>query len=126
MNRRAPTLYLLSAAALLAATAPAAKSSRTAPAPEPRVSIGQHIDALLRTRLRPHPLPLDPPNPFALPGAARRDNNPSAQSTTEPPALASDGNRPNAARAATSAEILADCASRLRIGGLLRFNDQVQ
>lgn len=98
---------------------------RAADTPSP--VIARQIDELLKHRLQPEPLPIDLPNPFATSGAA-------IQRSARPTTVVENGQRSEdaatipdreAARA-SHAEILADCATRLRVGGTIRLKDQVQ
>lgn len=89
--------------------------------------IARQIDELLKHRLRPEPLPIDLPNPFATQGATIQR---ATRSTTvvESTPRNGTGEEPadrEAARA-THSQILADCAARLRIGGTIRLKDQAQ
>ena len=82
-------------------------------AAEPSPAIRRQIDALLRPRLNPEPLPLDPPNPFEMVTAATRARMVARSETTEKPAEASpDPDRE--AVPARHANLLADYAARLR------------
>jgi len=121
MNRPRPLSLVLLAA--LAATLSAETAIRIA---WPAIPIAHEIDVLLKNRRRPEPLPLDLPNPFILPGAARDNTLTAAVEPGEalPPGAHAIPNE--VARPPTSAEILADCVSRLRIGGLMRTKDHVQ
>jgi hypothetical protein len=125
MTSRARQL-LLATAGLLAAHLPGAVPAHVAPAPSP-VPLTRQIDALLKRRLRPEPLPLDLPNPFALPGPTRRDATFSSASepvgVVTPPAPT---NPDIEARVATNAEVLAECAARLKVGGIMRVQGRVQ
>jgi hypothetical protein len=125
MTFRARPLLLI-AAGVLAAHLPGAVPASVAPAPQP-VPIARQIDALLKRRLRPEPLPLDLPNPFALPGPGRRDPTPAPAlepiGLLTPPAQA---NPDVEARVATNAEVLAECAARLKVGGIMRVQGRAQ
>jgi hypothetical protein len=99
----------------------------------PSPLIQQRIDALLKHRLKPEPLPTDPPNPFQVPSGSMRDlgvdgNGAKAaiKATSEvnanTPAVLPAGD----ASSASSAEVLAGCVARLKIGGLIRMRDQIQ
>lgn len=90
-------------------------SSVPAAAPAP-VSLEHQIDVLLKRRLKPEPLPLDLPNPFVL--KSRRDASPARMAEVAPPVPE--------ARPISTAEVLADCVSHLRIGGIIRMKDQMQ
>lgn len=92
------------------------------------VQIQQRIDTLLKHRIRPEPLPVDLPNPFQVFTGGIRD------AATESAGVKSVGKdeADAAAKAAaalpppTNAEILVDCASRLKIGGIIIANGQRQ
>lgn len=85
--------------------------------------IRAQIDALLAARLRPPPLPVDPPNPFAAPATGIILPVPPAAGERVPTvALSPDAVPP----VASNAEVLARLASRIRIGGLIRLKDSVQ
>lgn len=122
MNRPraiAVVLTLSVTAGVFAAAAPPAKKAEPAPIP-----IAQQIDALLKRRLRPEPLPLDLPNPFALPGSnGRREGQPALVEPVTAPRVANPNEE---ARVATNADILAECASKLRIGGVMRVQGRAQ
>lgn len=97
--------------------------------------IRQRIDALLKRRQKPEPLPVDPPNPFvqvsggtaavtaAAPGPGREPavSGFSPATTVPPPATRTD----EEAGSASTTELLARVASRLRITGAIRLKDQL-
>jgi hypothetical protein len=100
----------------------------TKPADESAL-IRQRIDALLKRRQKPEPLPVDPPNPFSLTAVGTANPSPPrdpppATVATEPTAVvaAPVGEE---AETANPTELLARCASRLRITGVIRLKDQV-
>jgi hypothetical protein len=114
------------AGALVALGVFAAVPIQVAPAP---ITLTQQIDALLKRRLRPEPLPLDLPNPFALPGNGGGRRDAAIQALNEPAGAATNPPRTNPneeARVATSAEVLAESAARLRFGGIMRVQGRVQ
>jgi hypothetical protein len=94
----------------------------TAPTPEQSARIRRQVDALLKMRLQPVPLPLEPPNPFIPvaggPGATAA--GPGSVTTSANPA---PGPVPD--DSVEDAEVLARYASRLRITGLIRVKGQV-
>ena len=90
-------------------------------AAEPTPTIRQQIDALLRQRLRPEPLPTELPNPFQAPTAMVRPR----AVVTEPEKSAEEAEAQREAARPRDSDILADFASRLRIGGIIRLKDQV-
>ena len=103
----------------------ALSAAPVAPTPADSIKVRQHVDALLKVRRKPEALPVDPPNPFAVitaPGtsAPREINSPLADSPTALPSAMKDD-----IAAASSTELLARFASRLRITGLIRLKDQV-
>jgi hypothetical protein len=105
------------------ALAGAIVAAPVAPTPEQSARIRRQVDALLKSRLQPEPLPLDPPNPFVpmvSPGVA-----PVAAAPVAPVATANPAPAPIVDRAAEDAALLARYASRLRITGLIRVKDQV-
>ena len=105
---------LLVAASLFLASAGAADRSDT---------VQQRIDTLLKYRLRPEALPVDPPNPFLLVNRETRDS--AVDRTGSKP---TDGGTlpPGELPIASSVEILLDCAARLKIGGIIVINGQTQ
>ena len=105
----------------------AADQPRSAAAKESQL-MRQRIDALLKPRRSPVPMPLEPPNPFVqttAPGVSGAASGANALAGGNPnPAL----ERPAPVRDdanATSTELLARFASRLKITGLIRLKDQV-
>ncbi len=97
------------------------------------------IDALLKARQWPEPLPIDPPSPFvvindsgrnllaAAPGrspaptsASRSGDEPRPADFIRTPAPAAD------AVQLTAAEILGNTAGRLKLGGVMQLKDQMQ
>lgn len=114
-----PVLGLLAGLLYAAPARPAAESAL----------IRQRIDALLQRRQKPEHLPTDPPNPFALSAAAPGNPIP----LREPPGPGGSPGTPAVivggagedAGTATTTELLARLASRLRITGLIRIKDQL-
>lgn len=94
------------------------------------MQIRQRIDALLKRRQQPMPLPVDPPNPFAVAAAVSIGLTPVRESTeaggneSAMPAVVV-GNPDDEIGSANTAELLARFASRLRITGMIRTKDQV-
>lgn len=99
------------------------------------------IDALLKARQWPEPLPIDPPSPFvvindsarnllaATPGrppvasasaGVRTGDEPRPADSIRTPAPAAD------AVQLTAAEILGNTAARLKLGGVMQLKDQMQ
>lgn len=107
---------------VVAGLAGALFAAPTAPTPEQSALIRKQVDSLLKMRLLPTPLPLDPPNPFvpvsAMPAAASAAATPATPSANSAAAAGPD-------RSAEDAEVLARYASRLRITGLIRVKGQV-
>lgn len=94
--------------------------------------IRQRIDALLQRRQKPEPLPVDPPNPFALAAGMSGGAAPVREPGSPGPGPAvPTAPAPVPVRAeeeegsANTAELLARVASRLRITGLIRLKDQL-
>lgn len=111
----------------LAKAAPAAASPAGPAVAAPRedgvsAPLQQQIDALLKHRLRPEPLALDLPNPFATTGSGVREKPVSSIEIVSAVDTAAD--RP--AIPASNAEVLAACAAKLKIGGVIRMKDQIQ
>lgn len=119
-------LALLAVAALCAAPAP------KPPLPAgPSPTIVRQIDALLKHRLQPEPLPVEPPNPFVVTGGGIRDSvveggrvRPSL--AVENLSASASANPDREAVPANNADILAACAGKLRVGGMIRLKDQIQ
>jgi hypothetical protein len=95
--------------------------ARADAAPRPG-TIQQRIDALLKHRLKPEPLPVDAPNPFLLVSRESRD---SATGGADSQA-ATDKLAASEPPVSSEAEILVDCATRLRVGGIIVINGQTQ
>lgn len=107
-----PVLFGLAVASPLPAAAPVAAS--------PKIQL--RIDALLKRRLNPEPLPVTLPNPFQQTGVVTRE-----VAGTERPGSPSLGDNPtNASLAPSSVEILSAIASRLKIGGIIVLKDRLQ
>jgi hypothetical protein len=102
---------------VVAGLAGALLAAPTAPTPEQSAAIRRQVDSLLKARLQPVPLPLDPPNPF-IPVSGTPGGVVAPTAATPAPLPARD-------RSGEDAEILARFASRLRITGLIRVKDQV-
>lgn len=120
MISRRPVLLLLAG---FAAAGPLAADSR--PLATLTDATRQKISALLGPRRHPAPLPGNPPNPFSLTPQAAGGVLPEAGSrdAAEPaaPTLRADPGTPP-----DTATLLARAAARLKIGGLLRLNQQFQ
>jgi hypothetical protein len=117
--------------ALLAAIMLPCMPSRAAvPASAP---IQRQIDALLKYRLRPEPLPVDPPNPFVVVTGNVRETG---ADTIASKLAVKPGDDPKGGVPAlippadvagmSDADVLGICAGRLKIGGLMRLKDQMQ
>jgi hypothetical protein len=101
--------------------------------PTPSPTFQQRIDALLKQRLRPEPLPIDPPNPFQLITGGVRDVSlegaavkPATKPSSEPNGDQVAAYTSGDVGGASSAEVLAGCVARLKIGGMIRIRDQIQ
>lgn len=102
----------------------------TNPSAGDSMQIRQRIDALLKRRLQPTPIPVDPPNPFAVAAAVSVGLTPvreSPEAGGNEPAMRAVivGNPDDEIGSANTAELLARFASRLRITGMIRMKDQV-
>jgi hypothetical protein len=119
-------MWRISILVILVGTSLAAAAVAPAPTPAESAAVRERIDALLKRRLTPSPLPVDPPNPFVLvsaPGVAAAETPGAASGKSgapEPAPLVDDDDDPISGTAA-----LARYASRLRIAGLIRIKDQV-
>jgi hypothetical protein len=99
--------------------------------PPPSSAIQQRIDALLKRRLRPEPLPVNLPNPFQMSSGIVREASPeeaAARSAAEVDgvALANAVNQGRVAAVANPVEVLAAVSSRFKIGGIITLKDQLQ
>jgi len=112
-------LLLLLAAA---AAAPAVKAPAYEKAADRFERTKARIEALLKSRLKPTPLPATLPNPFEVPGglaaAAANDHDDSANPAEPKPVtpLLPPG---------SNSEILAAFAAQLKISGTAEFNGQI-
>jgi hypothetical protein len=117
--------------ALAASTAPSpvgGKTSAEAAARAAKVSerIAQRIDALLGQRLKPEPLPRNPPNPFIMNGVAALQRG----DAVEPEPAGDEADKAAAERQAeeraafSDAELLARYVAGLKLGGMITMNDQ--
>jgi hypothetical protein len=111
---------------LLLAAGPIAGAVAPAPTAAESAAVRERIDALLKRRLTPSPLPVDPPNPFVVlnaPGVVAAETpgaGPGKSVAPEAAPLLDADDDPISGAAA-----LARYASRLRIAGLIRIKDQV-
>lgn len=118
--------YILLLLVLLAGGAWAAADRR---ANQESALIRQRIDALLKRRQQPEPLPAEAPNPFALqanvPAVSNlgRESAPAAGTGEPAPVIVAQSDDEFAT--SNTAELLARFASRLRITGMIRLKDQV-
>lgn len=121
MKLRPRFLLTLVAGALLAGDVRPA----SVPSAERSEQLRRKVENLLGPRRRREALPLDPPNPFSLASGGI-----AVAAGGDGPGRAGSGNQvddtPPGDRGASSAEILARVASRLRIGGLIRLKDHMQ
>ncbi|HEX2862245.1 MAG TPA: hypothetical protein VHN79_11420 [Lacunisphaera sp.] len=113
-----PSRALIVLVLVLSAGALGAAAARSGPAES--ALIRQRIDALLKRRQNPRPLPAEAPNPFSLAGAT-----PISATRESAPVAPSIEAAPPAEEAPNPAELLALFASRLRIAGMIRLKDQV-
>jgi hypothetical protein len=129
MSRISPQLRFC-ATALLILVAPALIAADSTP-PSPKIQ--QRIDALLKHRLRPQALPVNPPNPFQVTGGVRRES--AADESVSKPPVASEpvvsspptGElQPKDLANVTAAEVLIACATRLKLGGVIILKEQLQ
>jgi hypothetical protein len=117
-------------AALLAATLawPSGQTTTAVSAP-----LQQKIDALLKPRLKPEPLPVNPPNPFQMIGGMKREaasEEPARSAAMRDDVVASLAPAADGASkeviASQQSEILITCATRLKLGGVIILKDQIQ
>ena len=115
-----PLLLALLVPPLAGAAAPAAAPK----APGPSEVLRQRIDALLRRRERPDPLPVVLPNPFepATAAAARLADETEAEAA----ARAASARLAQDLPPDSSTEALARCTARLRIAGTILLKGQLQ
>ena len=96
------------------------------------LTVHQRIDRLLQHRLKPQPLPINPPNPFRMAIGARRESN-----GADPGSKTAPGpEKAIVARAAveehtkdagpSQLEVLISCATKLKLGGVILLKDQIQ
>jgi hypothetical protein len=102
----------------------AGEPAPTTVAPAPNSAVQQRIDALLKRRLRPEPLPVDLPNPFQANSGPRRE-------ISRDEVVAGDSNGSASVNAAKPAgpspvEILASVSARFKIGGIITLKDQLK
>jgi len=119
-----PRLILLFVVGALAGVLLAAPAK---PSPGESALIRQRIDALLKKRQKPEPLPAEPPNPFALASALAGGPAPTRETPQagEQPAAAIEIGSADESAPASTAELLARFSSRLRITGIIRLKGQV-
>lgn len=114
---------LIPAALALAALSLGLPSAHAA---KPALTIQQRIDALLKRRINPEPLPVELPNPFQMSASGNLDvaENPAKEDADKNlnQALAASAGTPTP----NSAQVLAECASHLKIGGIAVVNGQTQ
>jgi hypothetical protein len=126
---RARILIIL-AGLLLAAALPGSAAPGAAPSGP---TIQERLDALLKHRIKPEPLPVDLPNPFLVfsggireSGAENASSRLAAGKETGAGTAGSDATAPAALAPPTTTEILSDCTARLKIGGIIIVNGQAQ
>jgi hypothetical protein len=111
-----------------------AQAAASSPASSSAPTLQQRIDALLKFRLKPEPLPVNPPNPFQMTGGAKRESGAGPEdvaakpATQEEIAAAATAVGESAAKelAGNASEVLITCASRLKLGGVIILKDQIQ
>lgn len=93
----------------------------------------QRIDALLKQRLKPEPLPITPPNPFQMTGSVKRESaqddtpaKPTPRDDVTPAPIAASDNQAKELAANQQSEVLISCATRLKLGGVIILKDQIQ
>jgi len=96
-------------------------------------SLQQRIDALLKNRLKPEPLPINPPNPFQMTGIARRESGEESAPRSVAPrddivaiAPPPSDNVSKELAATQQSETLISCATHLKLGGVIILKDQIQ
>src|SRR4051812_9863118 len=109
--------------ALIGAPAPVAAPVPATP------TIQQRIDALLKRRMRPEPLPVNLPNPFQVSSGVIRES--ASDETAARAGVETDGaalaNAINQGKiTANPVEVLASVSSRFKIGGVIALKDQLQ
>lgn len=123
----APTRLCLSLLLGLATLAPLSAASAPATV-SPQLQ--QRIDRLLKRRLYPEPLPVNPPNPFDQNGVIIREGQKGETARTSREGgsaeTALERNPTDASLSASNLEILSAIAVRLKIGGLMVLKDRLQ
>jgi hypothetical protein len=103
------------------------------PGAEPSPTIQFRIDALLKHRLKPEPLPVNPPNPFQMISGSRREFSP--EDLGSKPAVSdelvassapSEQAPPKELAGNSQAEVLIGSATKLKLGGIIILKDQLQ
>jgi hypothetical protein len=130
MSHPSPKLPLR-AAALLVFIVPGGLVAAGDTPPSPKI---QHrIDALLKHRLKPEALPINPPNPFQVTVGAKREgpddlvSKPATSNESATLSLPAAGEvQPKDVANASPAEVLIACASRLKLGGIIMLKEQLQ
>ena len=128
--KQIPSFLTVGCAGLVLAVACGGSSARGAAATP---VLRAQIDALLKARQWPEPLPIDLPSPFLV----IHDGTRSLLATTGRPAASGapgeerksgEGIRTSTVETtpATASEILGNTAGRLKLGGLMRLKDQLQ
>lgn len=122
-----PSIVLVALGAVFACAAGSGNATLPSPALQHR------IDVLLKHRLKPEPLPVNPPNPFQMQSNARF----SAEELGSKPAVTDESATPGSptpadptqAReisGASHSEVLISCATRLKLGGIIVLKEQIQ
>lgn len=125
-----PSLLAAGYAGLVLAMACGGSSARGAAASP---VLRAQIDAILKARQWPEPLPVDPPNPFVVVHDGTRGLLASTSRTAAPAKPGDERIPAEGVRTATvetstasAAEILGNTAGRLKLGGLMQLKDQLQ
>jgi hypothetical protein len=99
------------------------------PPPAASSTIQHRIDALLKRRQRPEPLPVNLPNPFQMSSGVIREvaSEEIAARATGDIDGAAIANAANQSRvSANPVEVLASVSARFKIGGVIALKDQLQ
>jgi hypothetical protein len=124
MSRTSPKLPLCAAALLVFIVPGLVAAGDTPPSPK----IQHRIDALLKHRLKPEALPVNPPNPFQVTVGALRERSP--DDSVSKPAIANEPGagevQPKDVTNVSPAEVLIACATRLKLGGIIMLKEQLQ
>jgi hypothetical protein len=128
MSRRLQLSVRLAPLVVALGVCPSLRAAAASPA------LQQRIDSLLKHRLKPEPLPVNPPNPFQMIGTAKRESGSEesvsrATASREEIIAATPPATDSAAKDLTAtqqSETLISCATRLKLGGVIILKDQIQ